>query len=97
MTRKMETSVFLSLSIYILGFSLPSVVLWAKKKNAGLCLLWLVFSAVDLVFSLVIAILQVPLYTNKAPEVAVASFLIFGAVAIHIYIFSRTQPHNSNM
>ncbi|ODM89504.1 hypothetical protein Ocin01_17177 [Orchesella cincta] len=55
-------------------------------QKCGLCCLWLVFSAVDLVFSLVIAILQVPLYTKKAPEVAVASYLIFGAVAIHIYI-----------
>ncbi|ODM87237.1 hypothetical protein Ocin01_19446 [Orchesella cincta] len=73
MTRKIGKPVsFLSLSIYILGFSLPSVYFGLK--------------AVDLVFSLVIAILQVPLYTNKAPEVAVASFLIFGAVTIHIYI-----------
>ncbi|ODM91549.1 hypothetical protein Ocin01_15132 [Orchesella cincta] len=88
MTRKIGKPVsFLSLSIYILGIFLAiGLYFGAKKKNAGLCCLWLVFSAVDLVFSLVIAILQVPLYTNKAPEVAVASFLIFGAVAIHIYI-----------
>ncbi|ODM87236.1 hypothetical protein Ocin01_19445 [Orchesella cincta] len=97
--QKIGKPVSSSLSAFTFSdFPCHRFVLWAKKKNAGLCCLWLVFSAVDLVFSLVIAILQVPLYTKKAPEVAVASFLnIWPSDDPYLHTFSRTQPHNSNM